>query len=104
MTEPAARPPLTEDPSWVDLIWVQFGKRKVARGALIGLLGLLLLAIYAPLLASNKPLLWRVDDGPLSSPWLLSLFDRNFFENGVDQLMDTCSGYLDKRLAMESAA
>ena len=84
MTEPAARPPLTEDPSWVDLIWVQFGKRKVARGALIGLLGLLLLAIYAPLLASNKPLLWRVDDGPLSSPWLLSLFDRNFFENGVD--------------------
>lgn len=84
MTEPAARPQLTEDPSWVDLIWVQFGKRRIARGALFGLLGLLLLAIYAPLLASNKPLLWRVADGPISSPWLLSLFDRNFFENGVD--------------------
>jgi alpha/beta superfamily hydrolase len=28
----------------------------------------------------------------------------HFFENGVDQLMDICAGYLDKRLAMESAA
>jgi alpha/beta superfamily hydrolase len=28
----------------------------------------------------------------------------HFFENGVDQLMDVCAGYLDKRLAMESAA
>ncbi len=28
----------------------------------------------------------------------------HFFENGVDQVMDICSGYLDKRLAMESAA
>jgi hypothetical protein len=62
LTEPAARPPLTEDPSWVDLIWVQFGKRKVARGALIGLLGLLLLAIYAPRLY-----------GALPDPELLSL-------------------------------
>ena len=28
----------------------------------------------------------------------------HFFENNVDELMEICSGYLDKRLAMDSAA
>jgi peptide/nickel transport system permease protein len=49
-----------------------------------GILTLLCLAIYAPLIASNKPLLWWVDGAGWSSPWLTSLFDRNFYESGVD--------------------
>jgi uncharacterized protein len=28
----------------------------------------------------------------------------HFFENNVDELIDVCSGYLDKRLAMDNAA
>ena len=28
----------------------------------------------------------------------------HFFENGVDELIEICSNYVDKRLAMESAA
>ncbi|MFO0007528.1 MAG: hypothetical protein ACK559_41080, partial [bacterium] len=32
--------------------------------SLAGLLGLLGLAAFAPLIASNKPLIWRAGDGP----------------------------------------
>jgi peptide/nickel transport system permease protein len=78
-----------EDPSYYDIVWTQFRKRRVAYASLWAGVGLLLLAIYAPLLASNKPLLWKVSgDGPLAagwqSPWLTSLFDRNFFESTLD--------------------
>lgn len=78
-----------DDPTYGEIVWGQFVKRKEAVGSLLGLALLLLLAIYAPLLASNKPFLWQVDGEGLSSPWLKALFDRNFFENGVDIFFNT---------------
>ena len=52
-------------------------------------MALLVIAIYAPLFISNKPFLWRIDGGPWDSPWLKSLFDRNFFENALDIAFNT---------------
>lgn len=75
---------MTEDPSYADIVWGQFRRRGLAWGAFLGVLVLFLLAVYAPVLASNKPFLWRVDGGPWQSPWLASLFDRTFYENAVD--------------------
>jgi len=76
--------PAAEDPTYGEIVWGQFKKRRLAMACLFGLLGLLLLAIYAPLLASNKPFIWQQDGQGLTSPWLMSLFDRNFYENQVD--------------------
>ncbi len=52
--------------------------------ALVGLVGLLGLAVCAPLLASNKPFYWQVDGETASSPWLEAMFDRTFYESSVD--------------------
>ncbi len=73
-----------EDPTYGEIVWGQFTKRREAYGALIGLGLLLLLAIYAPLLASNKPFVWQPEGEALQFPWLRALFDRNFYENSVD--------------------
>jgi peptide/nickel transport system permease protein len=78
-----------EDPTYGDIVWGQFTKRKLAIGSLWGLVGLLLLATYTPLLASNKPLLWHTASEGWSSPWLWSLFDRNFYESSVDIFFNT---------------
>ena len=73
-----------EDPSYLEIVWGQFQKRKLAYFSMWGVVALFVIAIYCPLFVSNKPFLWQVDDGPLTSPWLSSLFDRNFFENSLD--------------------
>ncbi len=78
-----------EDPTYGDIVWGQFTKRKLAIGSLLGLVGLLLLAIYAPVIASNKPFIWHTAEDGWSSPWLVSLFDRNFYENSVDIFFNT---------------
>lgn len=79
MSEPTPLPP-AEDPTYVEIVWGQFRKRRIAMASLWGLLGLVLLAVYVPFLANNKPFLWKVPGEGLSSPWLSSLFDRTFFE------------------------
>lgn len=73
-----------EDPTYGEIVWGQFTKRGLAVASLWGLVGLLLVAIYIPVLASNKPFIWHTAAEGWSSPWLASLFDRNFFENAVD--------------------
>ncbi|MED5372278.1 MAG: ABC transporter permease [Myxococcota bacterium] len=72
-----------EDPTYGEIVWGQFRKRKVAMASMYALLGLVFFAIYAPVLASNKPFIWTVA-GETTFPWLASLFDRNFYENAVD--------------------
>jgi len=95
LTSPAKTAPAAdgaerqEDPTYGDIVWGQFTKRKMAMASLWGLVGLLLLAIYTPLLASNKPFLWHTVADGWSSPWLQSLFDRNFYENSVDIFFNT---------------
>ena len=80
---------LQEDPTYGEIVWGQFAKRKLAMASLWGLVGLVLLAVYTPLLASNKPFLWHTVADGWSSPWLSSLFDRNFYENSVDIFFNT---------------
>ncbi|MFO0723916.1 MAG: dipeptide/oligopeptide/nickel ABC transporter permease/ATP-binding protein [Myxococcota bacterium] len=58
---------------------------KGARLALLGLLGLLVLATSAPLLASSLPFLWKAPGIGLGSPWLAGLFDENLYESSVDR-------------------
>ncbi len=54
------------------------------RAASLGLFALFLVAICAPLIASSEPLL--VHDGTSwASPWLVSLFDANVHESGLDR-------------------
>ncbi len=72
-----------EDLTYGDIVWAQFRKNRVAVAAMWALVGLIALAVYSPLLSSNQPFLWDAGDG-MSSPWVSSLFDRNFFENPVD--------------------
>jgi peptide/nickel transport system permease protein len=48
---------------------------------------MVLLAVYAPLIASNQPLLWVVD-GQVTFPLLTGLFNRLLYENSVDILFN----------------
>ena len=66
-----------------DIVWGQFKKNRVAYGSLWGLALLFLLAIFAPLLASSTPFIWTDETGT-SYPWFTTLFDTQYFENGVD--------------------
>ncbi len=86
MSDQASTPeysPAEEDVTYGDIVWGQFKKNKLATASL-GLLGMLfVLAIYCPLLASDRPFIWT-EQGTTSYPWFSSLFDRNYFENSID--------------------
>ncbi|MEM6733382.1 MAG: ABC transporter permease [Myxococcota bacterium] len=71
------------------IVWAQFRRRRLAMASLGIMLGLVFLAVFAPLLASNKPFLWYTSAEGWSSPWIRSLFDRNFFESGLDLVFNT---------------
>lgn len=91
MTDPLLAPSLptppdvqpTDDPNWIQIIWGQFKKRRLAYASMWGVVGLFLLAVYAPVFISNKPFLWN-GGGGLESPWLATLFNRNTYENAID--------------------
>ena len=72
-----------EDLTYGDIVWGQLRKNKYAIYSLYLLIGLFAVAIYAPLLASDRPFIWT-QDGVTTYPWFSSLFDRNYFENAVD--------------------
>ncbi|MBM76758.1 MAG: hypothetical protein CMK59_15225 [Proteobacteria bacterium] len=72
-----------EDVTYGDIVWGQFKKNKIATASLGLLVALFLLAIYCPLLASDRPFIWT-ENGTTSYPWFSSLFDRNYFENSID--------------------
>lgn len=75
--------PPREDPTWGEIVWGQFKKRKTAWFALWGVITLLLIAIYAPVVFSSQPFYWQTSAGT-SFPWFLSLYDRNLYPNAVD--------------------
>jgi len=72
-----------EDLTYGDIVWSQFRKNRLAFGSLLGLLGLFLLAMACPLIASDRPFIWT-ENGTTSYPWFSSLLDRNYFENSID--------------------
>ena len=76
-----------EDLSFSDIVWQQFKKNKMAYASLWLLLALFVLAIAAPVIASERPFIWRDETG-LYFPWLSSLFDHNYYENGIDKFFN----------------
>lgn len=77
--------------SYGDIVWNQFHKYSLSYYSLFGVLGLFILAVLCPVFALNVPFYINVPEGagPASTlgthfPWFSALFDRNFFENGLD--------------------
>jgi peptide/nickel transport system permease protein len=81
--EDGGQPDSAEDLTYFDIVFTQFRKNRVSWWSLwfVGLL--FLLAVLAPAISSDRPFVWRTAEGT-DFPWLVSLFDRNFFENPVD--------------------
>jgi ABC-type dipeptide/oligopeptide/nickel transport system permease subunit len=70
--------------SYWQIVRRQFAKHRPARWALRGVLALLLLATYAPVLASDRPYyVWTQQDGT-RWPWFAALFDRTEVTQSVD--------------------
>jgi peptide/nickel transport system permease protein len=75
--------PENEDLTYGDIVWGQFQKNRFAFIALYGLVFLVFIAIFCPIIASDRPFIWT-ENGETSYPWITSLFDRNYYENSVD--------------------
>jgi peptide/nickel transport system permease protein len=76
-----------EDMSFSDIVWQQFKKNTMAYLSLWLLAGLFILAVIAPLIASERPFIWTDSEGTFY-PWLNSLFDHNYYENGIDKFFN----------------
>jgi len=72
-----------DDLTYGDIVWTQFTRNRVALFSMWVIVGLVLLAVFAPVIASDQPLVWEDQEGQ-SHPWLSSLFDRNVYISGVD--------------------
>ncbi len=68
--------------SYWTVVWHQLRKNRVSMIALRAVVGLFAVAVAAPLLAFNVPLLWL--DGVPRFPVLERMFDRSVFPSGVD--------------------
>ncbi|MBT6432828.1 MAG: ABC transporter permease [Deltaproteobacteria bacterium] len=76
-----------EDMTFGDIVWGQFKKNKMAYASLWLLAALFILAVFAPVLASERPFVWQDAEGTFF-PWFSSLFDHNYYENGVDKFFN----------------
>lgn len=70
---PAAPPPRASE-SYMDIVWKQFRKNRLALTALVAMVPLCVLAVFAPALASNQPFVYR-DGDALLFPWFRALFN-----------------------------
>jgi len=59
--------------AYLDIVWKQFKKNRFAMAALWALVPVALLALFAPLIASNQPLVY-FDGEEVLFPWFLALF------------------------------
>ena len=60
--------------AYLDIVWKQFKKNRFALIALWALAPLFLIAIFAPLIASNQPLVFT-EDGKTLFPWFRAIFN-----------------------------
>jgi len=65
---------MTTSEGYTDIVWRQFRKNRPALAALWVLVPMLLLAIFAPVIASGQPLV-VFEQGRAFSPWVLALFN-----------------------------
>lgn len=66
----------------------QFGKRATAVWGLRGVRALFYIAVFAPAICCGLPLVWRAPGGSLEFPWFSRVFDRLYWENGVDRFFN----------------
>jgi peptide/nickel transport system permease protein len=69
--------------TYTDLVWLELRRNRIAVVGLWCILGLLLLAVFAPLVSLDQPIAWKGDTG-WSLPLLRALFNRLLFENSID--------------------
>ena len=81
-TEPGQAPD-APSPSYGASVAARFARNRLAVFGGRAVLGLVLLATLAPVLALNQPFYWDAGQGP-ELPWLSALFNRLLFENAVD--------------------
>jgi len=79
--------PGQEDMTFGDIVWGQFKKNYFAYGALWLLGVMFFLAVFSPIIASGRAFIWT-ENGVTHYPWLNSLFDDNYYENGVDKFFN----------------
>ncbi len=65
------------------IVWAELSGNRVAMLGLFALAVFVFLAVYAPLISFDQPLLWLDGDGA-RFPWFGGLFNRLVFENAVD--------------------
>lgn len=61
--------------AYFDIVWKQFRKNRIAVRMLYIVAVLFLMAIFAPVIASNQPFWFRETNGAILFPWLVALFN-----------------------------
>ena len=89
-----AHKPGQEDMTFGDIVWGQFKKNYFAYGFSLAHWCDVYLAVFSPVIASGRAFIWT-ENGVTHYPWLNSLFDDNYYENGVDKFFSTCCSFLD---------
>ena len=69
--------------AYASIVWAELSHNRIAMVGLGTVGTFFFLAIYAPLLSLDQPLIWIDDDGA-RFPWIAALFNRLLFENAVD--------------------
>ncbi len=65
-----------------------FRKRHTAVWGLRGTVALVMVAIYAPVISSGLPLIWRAPGGETEYPWFRKMFDNNYWTSAVDRFFN----------------
>ena len=64
-----------EGEAYFDIVWKQFRKHRAAVRMLYVVAAIFLVAIFAPVIASNQPYWFREKDGTTVFPWFVGLFN-----------------------------
>ena len=89
MSSPAPAP-ITDiqGESQLDIVRRMFRRKKTAVWGLRVTVALILLALYAPVIASAVPFVWREPGGSLQFPWFARLFDVRTWPHTLDRLFN----------------
>lgn len=74
--------------TYAELVWQQLKKNKLAMVGLVCIAAFIIIAVCAPLIAFDKPLVFNCGAG-WEFPFWKGLFDRNAFESSIDIIFNT---------------
>ena len=103
---PVGAPPTTApaETRW-DIVGRQFRKHRPAVWGLRVTIGLILIAVYAPVIASGHPFVYTTPDGTTTFPWFSNLFDTRAWDQLIDRFfnlgMVVLTGYFLVKFAMK---